>query len=65
MTFNKSKRKNRKKTVFNPNQEYIDKAIRDYSRKGGKITMVIVDEDTPVGDGRLGTDSVDSFLIGV
>ena len=64
MTF-KPKRKNRKKTVFKPDSEYINKAIRDYSRKGGKISMVIVDEDTPVGDGKLGTDSVDSFLIGI
>ena len=65
MTFNKSKRKKRKKTVFNPNQEYINKAKIDYFQKGGKITKAIVDEDTPVGDGKLGTDLVDSFLIGV
>lgn len=39
-------RKRRKRSSFNPNQSYIDEAVRLYLNNGGKINRIVIDEDS-------------------
>ncbi|MDH5559349.1 MAG: hypothetical protein OEY59_00675 [Deltaproteobacteria bacterium] len=34
-------RRRKKSTSFNPSKEYVNKAIEDYLKKGGKITKIV------------------------
>ena len=57
--------KSTKKTRFNPNRDYVEKAVDDYLNEGGKITQIIIDKDTPLlftpfNDCK----NVDEFLLG-
>jgi len=35
----------KKAKSFNPNQDYLDQAVKDYLKEGGKITKIIEVED--------------------
>ncbi len=36
----------KRQVSFNPNRKFVESAIDEYLRKGGKITRVIVDEES-------------------
>jgi len=54
--------KRQKPGKFNPDQEYINRAVEEYKKQGGRVTVIDVDWDAPVPYGR--TDYADSFLMG-
>ena len=59
-------RRGRKKTAgFKPNRDFINKAISEYFKKGGKITIVDVTKDNfdPSIQGNL--EDVDELLMGI
>ena len=43
LSANKRSRKGSKS--FNPNQDYLDQAVKDYLNEGGKITKIVEVED--------------------
>jgi len=52
-----------KNNKFNPDQEYVDRAVDDYLRNGGKIQRIIVTENDEVGEGIEQTEKlINDFL---
>ncbi len=61
--FGKGKRRNyASKKSFNPNHDFIKKAVSEYVRKGGKITRINKVEFDPTIPGDV--SDVDDFLSG-
>ena len=55
--------KRTKKTNFRPNRKYIQRAVDEYLKKGGKITWLeISSSDIPIPNNF---KDVDSYLIGL
>jgi len=37
-----------RKPKFDPSSKYINEAVEEYLKRGGKITRLIIEEETPV-----------------
>jgi len=53
-----------RKTKFNPNRDFIDQAVNDYLKRGGKIEKVEPGPDWN-DDIIYQDDEIDQFLMGV
>ncbi len=47
-----NKRKKKQSKAFNPKRDFLDEAVKDYLRRGGKITKIIDDSEAfdPIGN---------------
>jgi hypothetical protein len=39
-------KKRRKRSSFNPNREFVNEAVELYLNRGGKINLVVINEDS-------------------
>ncbi len=65
-TLTQKSKKRKKSKGFNPNREYLDGAVQDYLKRGGKITKLveIPDDAELIGKFKESRPPADDFLMG-
>jgi hypothetical protein len=48
-----NKQKKNQSKAFNPKRDFLDEAVKDYLRRGGKITKIIDDSEMIDGFGNI------------
>jgi hypothetical protein len=58
----KGRRSKKKSVPFNPNRKYLNSAIDEYLKNGGKITKIEMDEEAYQAFIRMKETAADEFL---